>query len=89
LQKSAPLHDIGKISVPDAILLKPGKLTNEEFEIIKKHTIWGYELLKDTQSTYLSEGAIIALTHHERWNGTGYPQGLAEEAIPLVDGLFP
>ncbi len=83
LQKSAPLHDIGKISVPDAILLKPGKLTNEEFEIIKKHTIWGYELLKDTQSTYLSEGAIIALTHHERWNGTGYPQGLAEEATPL------
>jgi len=83
MQKAAPLHDIGKISVPDAVLLKPGKLTEEEFEIVKKHTIWGYELLKDTQSSFLFEGAMIALTHHERWNGKGYPQGLAEENIPL------
>ncbi len=83
LEYSAPLHDIGKISIPDSILLKPGKLTEEEFEIVKKHSIWGYELLKDTQSVYLMEGAVIALSHHEKWDGSGYPKGLAGEDIPL------
>lgn len=81
---SAPLHDIGKIAVSDNILLKPGKLTRQEFEIVKRHTSLGFELLRDSRSEYLIKGAQIALTHHEKWDGTGYPQGLSSDAIPLA-----
>lgn len=91
LFKSAPLHDIGKVGVPDAILLKPGKLTEEEFEIMKTHTTLGYEALvraeavfkMENKPTFLRHARDIALTHHEKWNGQGYPQGLGEEDIPL------
>jgi response regulator RpfG family c-di-GMP phosphodiesterase len=83
IRNSSPLHDIGKIAIPDAILLKPGKLTDEEFEVIKRHTVLGHELLKNCQSQYLAEGALIALTHHEKWDGGGYPRGLAGTDIPI------
>ncbi len=83
IRYSSPLHDIGKIGITDAILRKPGKLSTAEFEEIKRHTVLGYEILKNTHSIYLSEGATIALTHHERWDGSGYPTGLKGEDIPL------
>lgn len=83
IKNSAPLHDIGKIAIPDAILLKPAKLTAAEFEIIKQHTVLGHDLLKNSQSAFLIEGAAIAITHHERWDGTGYPNGLSGDSIPL------
>ncbi len=84
IELSAPMHDIGKIGIPDQILLKPGKLTVEEFEIIKEHTVIGYEILKGSPSKYLKMGAEIALGHHEKFNGSGYPYGLAREDIPLT-----
>lgn len=85
---SAPLHDIGKIQVPDAILNKPGKLTDEEFEIMKKHTTAGHNIISQAislvpNSGYLSEARNLAAYHHEKWNGTGYPYGLSGEDIPL------
>jgi response regulator RpfG family c-di-GMP phosphodiesterase len=80
---SAPLHDIGKIGIPDAILHKPSKLNTDEFETIKQHTTLGYELLKNAKGAILVEGAGIALTHHENWDGSGYPAGLKGEDIPL------
>ena len=86
--KAVPLHDIGKIGIPDNILLKPGKLTDEEYEVIKKHTGIGKDMIntvaKDIkdEKLYLKHGGDIALYHHERWNGTGYI-GLAGESIPL------
>ncbi len=83
IEKSAPLHDLGKIRVPQSILQKPAKLTPDEFEIMKLHSEYGYELLKDCKSRYLLEGAEIAWTHHERWDGEGYPRGLKGEDIPL------
>lgn len=83
LKLSTPLHDIGKIGIPDRILLKPGKLTPEEFEEMKKHTIIGANILKNSKSKILQMAEIIALTHHEKWNGTGYPNGLKGEEIPL------
>lgn len=83
IMNSSRLHDIGKIAIPDAILLKPGKLTVEEFDVIKTHTVLGKDLLEGSHSENLIEGAIIAYTHHERWDGSGYPQGLSGEAIPL------
>lgn len=81
--QSAPLHDIGKVGISDSILLKPDKLTAEEFKKMKQHTILGYQLLKEADSKYLIEGARIALTHHEKWDGSGYPHGLRGEDIPL------
>lgn len=84
LEYAAPLHDIGKIGIPDHILGKPGKLDAEEFEIMKRHTNIGYEILKDSPSPYLQMGAIIALRHHERYDGSGYPDGLQGKKIPLV-----
>lgn len=84
IELSAPMHDIGKIGIPDQILLKPGKLTVEEFEIIKQHTVIGYEILRDSPSKYLKMGAEIALGHHEKYDGSGYPQGLKGEDIPLT-----
>lgn len=81
---AAPLHDVGKIGIPDSILLKPGRLTQEEKKTMEQHTIMGYKLLANRQSPYLQAGAIIALNHHERYNGTGYPQGIAGEDIPFL-----
>jgi HD-GYP domain-containing protein (c-di-GMP phosphodiesterase class II) len=86
--QSAPLHDIGKIAVSDTILNKPGRLTEEEFEIMKSHTIAGKEILESaksavSESSYLDEAQRLAAYHHEKWNGTGYPYGLAGEEIPL------
>ena len=83
LLNSSPLHDIGKIGIPEAILLKPAKLTPEEFSTVQKHTVIGHNLLKDSKSIYLRKGAEIALTHHEKWDGNGYPEGTKEAEIPL------
>jgi len=80
---AAPLHDIGKIAVPDAILLKPGRLTAQEFEAIKTHPAVGARILGGSKSRLLRTAAEIAATHHERWDGQGYPRGLVGEAIPL------
>ena len=80
---AAPLHDIGKLLIPNEILLKPEKLTEEEWEVVKKHPIIGWSILKDAASDVLRLAASIALTHHERWNGTGYPGGLKEKEIPI------
>jgi putative two-component system response regulator len=80
---ASPMHDIGKIGIPDHILLKPGSHTPEEWEIMKTHPILGAKILDSSSSPYLKMGAEIALTHHERWDGSGYPQGLKGEAIPL------
>ena len=77
------MHDIGKIGIPDAILNKPGKLTPEEFEAIKRHTIIGYEILSRSKRRIFKMAASIALNHHENWDGTGYPNGLKGEEIPL------
>jgi putative two-component system response regulator len=84
IQRAAPLHDVGKIGIPDSILLKPGKLTPDEFEEMKRHTTIGARLLAGSQHALLQCASEIALTHHERWDGSGYPQGLQEERIPLV-----
>jgi len=82
--RASPLHDIGKIGIPDSVLLKPGRLTKEEFEIIKKHTLIGGELLKGTEKfPVLRTARIIALQHHERWDGKGYPYGLKENEIHI------
>ena len=80
---ASPLHDIGKIGIPDNILLKPGKLTEEEFETMKTHTTIGAKLLDGSPSKLLRMARRIALTHHEKWDGSGYPQGLEGEKIPL------
>ncbi len=79
----APLHDIGKVGIEDAVLLKPGKLDDAEFEKMKTHSHLGYEILADAQNPYLRAGALIARSHHEKYNGKGYPQGLKGEEIPL------
>jgi response regulator RpfG family c-di-GMP phosphodiesterase len=88
LALAAPLHDIGKVAVPDAILFKPGKLDEREWEVMRTHAMVGAEILRGVQagqesSTLLFLARQIAWTHHERWDGTGYPRGLAREAIPL------
>jgi putative two-component system response regulator len=83
LRHAAPMHDVGKIGIPDAILQKPGKLTPEEIEVMRKHTIIGAKLLSGSPSRLLQVSAIVALTHHERWDGQGYPRGLAGEKIPI------
>jgi len=88
LRKAAPLHDIGKVGIPDAVLLKPGRLTPEEWEIMKTHADLGARTLDDLvgfskATNFLSMGRDVAWCHHERWDGTGYPRGLAGESIPL------
>jgi putative two-component system response regulator len=83
LEQAAPLHDVGKIGIPDSILLKPGKLTPEEFEVIKSHTIIGAQILSGSSSPWLQLAEHIALTHHEKWDGTGYPRGLSGIDIPI------
>lgn len=80
---ASPMHDIGKIAIPDAILLKPGKLTPEEFQIMKDHTNYGYNLLKASSRSIIRAAATIAYTHHEKFDGTGYPRGLRGDTIPL------
>lgn len=81
---AAPMHDVGKIGVPDSVLLKPGKLTEDEFFTIKKHTLIGAEIIGEHPSGLLHISHTIALTHHERWDGMGYPHGLRGIEIPLV-----
>ncbi len=83
IELASPMHDIGKIGIPDSILFKPGKLSPEEFEVIKRHPDIGYKILADSNSAPLAMGALIAWTHHEKWDGTGYPRGLAGEDIPV------
>jgi len=78
---AAPLHDIGKLGIPDSILLKPGKLTEKEYEVMKNHCSIGYKMLSHSKRDVLQAAAIIAHQHHERWDGTGYPQGLAGNEI--------
>ena len=82
IRRAAPLHDIGKIGISDLILLKPGKLTEREFELVKSHTTIGAAILAGSQSPLLRLAQEIALTHHERWDGRGYPRGLAGETTP-------
>jgi putative two-component system response regulator len=84
LRLAAMLHDIGKIGIPDPILLKPGRLSDSEFEIIKRHPKMGNAMLANGRSPVLTLGAEIALTHHERWDGHGYPSGLRGDEIPLA-----
>lgn len=80
---ASSMHDIGKISIPDHILLKPSAHTQKEFDVMKSHCVHGAEILHGFASPYMKMGAEIALNHHERWDGTGYPTGLAGEEIPL------
>ncbi len=82
--QAAPMHDIGKIGIPDRILLKPGRLSVDEWEIMKTHTTIGFEMLKDSGSPLLRLGAEIAHSHHEKFDGSGYPRGLAGNQIPLA-----
>lgn len=92
--KSAPLHDIGKVGIPDNILLKPGKLTDEEFEVMKTHTTLGKEAIEKAESlveidtSFLRFAREMAYTHHERWDGRGYPRGLAGTDIPISGRLM-
>ncbi len=81
---ASAMHDVGKIGIPDSILLKPGALTAEEFATIKQHTTIGEKILRGSDHAMLQMGAVIAATHHERWDGTGYPQGLQGDDIPLA-----
>jgi putative two-component system response regulator len=83
IERASKLHDVGKIGIPDNILLKPGKLTPEEFEVIKTHTTIGARILSDARSDLVRMASTIAQTHHERWDGTGYPLGLCGDAIPI------
>lgn len=88
LAKAAPLHDIGKVGVPDAILRKPGKLTDDEFERMKQHSVYGANVLKEAEKklkidSYFSLAIPLVMSHHERWDGSGYPQQLKGDAIPL------
>ena len=85
---SSMLHDIGKVSIPDSILLKPGKLDSAEWEMMKKHTIFGWEVLHKAdmelgEQSFLTLAASIALSHHEKFDGSGYPNGKAGDTIPL------
>lgn len=80
---ASPMHDIGKVGISDSILLKPGKLTAEEYEIMKTHTVIGAKILAGSRHRFVKIAESIALTHHERWDGSGYPQGLKGEDIPM------
>jgi putative two-component system response regulator len=80
---ASPMHDVGKIGIPDSILLKPGRLTPDEYQIMKQHAEIGYRILSGSQSPLVQLAATIAHTHHEKWNGSGYPLGLSGDAIPI------
>jgi putative two-component system response regulator len=84
IRSAAPLHDIGKIGIADSLLLKPGRLRPDEFEVMKTHTLIGSQILAGSQSRLLRAGEEIARTHHERWDGKGYPAGLAGTDIPIA-----
>lgn len=84
----APFHDFGKLKIPESILAKPDKLTKEEFEEIKKHPKIGYDLLKDTTDKKLDLAALVALQHHEKWDGSGYPYGLKHNEIHLYTRII-
>lgn len=83
LFQASPMHDVGKIGIPDHILMKPGKLDADEWEIIKRHTTIGAEIIGNHSSELMATARIVALHHHERYDGTGYPDGLKREGIPL------
>ena len=83
IELAAPLHDIGKIGIPDQILLKPGKLDEAEWQVMRRHPLIGHDILKGSASKYMRMGALIALGHHEKYDGTGYPNGLVADHIPL------
>ncbi len=85
--EAAPMHDIGKVGITDRILLKPGRLTPEEFEVMKQHAVYGHDILKGSSSRVLQTGASIALGHHEKYDGSGYPGGLKGEAIPIFSRI--
>lgn len=87
LLDAAAMHDIGKVAIPDRVLLKPGKLDAEELELMQRHAALGYELLSGSTSPLLQAGAAIALGHHEKFDGSGYPQGLKGEAIPIFSRI--
>ena len=87
IRHASPMHDIGKIGIPDHILLKPGRLTLEEWSIMKTHTDIGALILSGSESEFLQMAEIIAGSHHERWDGSGYPRGLRGEEIPLVSRI--
>ncbi|MDH5393430.1 MAG: response regulator [Gammaproteobacteria bacterium] len=81
---SSPMHDIGKLGIPDSVLLKPGKLNSEEWDVMKTHTLIGAQILSGGDTELLEQARLIAMTHHEKWDGSGYPNGLSGEDIPLV-----
>jgi response regulator RpfG family c-di-GMP phosphodiesterase len=83
LKMASPMHDIGKVAIPDSVLKKPGKLTEEEFDVMKTHTEIGYNLLKNSKRRILKTAAVVAEQHHEKWNGKGYPRGLKGEEIHI------
>ncbi|MGB0898977.1 MAG: HD-GYP domain-containing protein, partial [Psychrobium sp.] len=83
IKSASPLHDVGKIAIPDAVLNKPGRLDSEEWEIMKTHALKGYNVLNGAGLVLLDIAATIALTHHEKWDGSGYPRGLAKDEIHL------
>ena len=87
LLEAAPMHDIGKVGIADGILLKPGRLTQEEMEIMKQHALIGYDILKGSSSKVLQAGADIARAHHEKFDGTGYPNALAGQDIPIFSRI--
>ena len=80
---ASPMHDIGKVGIPDAVLNKPGKHTPEEWEIMKTHSEIGYNILKSSSRPILKAAAIVSYTHHEKWDGSGYPEGLSGENIHI------
>jgi putative nucleotidyltransferase with HDIG domain/PAS domain S-box-containing protein len=88
MRRAAPLHDVGKIGIPDRILLKPGRLSGAEYDEMKTHTTIGARILADSQFPILRLGREIALAHHERWDGSGYPSGLSGRAIPLAGRIL-
>ncbi len=81
---ASPMHDVGKIGIPDRILMKPGKLDEDEWVVMKKHTTFGANILKGSDAEFIVLGESIALNHHEKWDGTGYPNGIAGEVIPIA-----
>lgn len=83
IEIAAPLHDLGKIAIPDAVLMKPGPLEHHEVRTMRRHPLIGHELLSSSQNRFIQTAAIIALRHHERYDGSGYPDGLSGDAIPV------
>jgi putative two-component system response regulator len=83
VRHAAPLHDLGKIAIPDSILLKPGRLSEEEYEVVKTHAVLGARVLAGAQAEVMQVAERIARSHHERWDGGGYPDGLRGDAVPV------